>query len=133
MLKKDRELPDREQTRFYFKVLDYELQCAVQNNIIESVAERTDDPNEGMTRSRYLTGTQEREVLLNGLVRVENLQDEDGKDVEWPSDKREKQARLLFLAGLRPLDRTELVLAIINAGRLDPEEKKVSPSPSVSA
>lgn len=131
VLECDKNLPAEEQSRFYYRLLDYGQFTDAQDNLVEWVESEDGAKN----KTRVLNGTQERTVLLAGLIRFENFCDEDGNEIVYPAEQSNaetvKKAKLEALTALRPEWRKELARAILNAARPTEKQKGESVSPSV--
>ena len=120
--KDDRENPESEQTIWWIKVLSYR-----ESSKIEDFLGATD----GDDFKVYL-GTQEALFLHSGLLRVENFQDENGKELlltrEVLVDKKFQQKLIkdAFLNRIPRSIRKELAKAIESGPVLEEEEAKNS-------
>src|SRR5512135_1390298 len=83
ILKCDQDLPSPQQTRWVYRTLPYDTYVKTQDGLIEFRG----NPNGKDARTGISTGSQERDALLAGLVRVENYADEDGHERHWPQGK----------------------------------------------
>lgn len=134
VLKEDRELAPAEQTVWYFRTLSAADHARIQD---AAVLVEQDAPQKGFrnattaTRTRILSGSQPLEVLLAGLVRVDNFLDDQGRAIPYPGDGK-KEAKLAFLSRLKPAWRREIADAISGETELSEEEEGNSASPSGS-
>ena len=119
VLKADRKLPPKEQTTWFVRTLPYEKYVQHQNDAVEM--QRTEGPD-GKVRAvtRVLTGSQERDALLEGTVRVENFLDAEGNAVPYP--KADAQ-RMEFWSRVLPEYRAEIARFILGEQEVTPEEK----------
>ena len=97
-------------TTFLWRLMPYRRYCDLQALSVERpevapAARGSPPPAPSLTRYTLNTGTVELAVLLECLVGVENLKDEDGKDVAYPAAASERER---WLSGLAPTLRREL-------------------------
>lgn len=120
VLKQERKLAKQERTVWWYGLADLEAQYAMTEAI-----EFEGDPSQGDSlRTIYRPDRRaEAEIIRNCLVRVENLKDEAGKQVEWPKDKQKQDE---FLAVLFSGWRAELASAFRSASKLSEVEVKNS-------
>ena len=91
----DRELPDQEQTVFYYKLPTLDEQYASMGNEMEYI--RSAD---GEVRTMMkIDKTGEIETLISCIVRIEGFNDQDGNKVTWPTDKVGRKKVLSQLDG----------------------------------
>jgi len=111
ILKTDRELATDQQSKFIYRTLPYETYTRTQDALIEFRG----NPQSTDARTAIASGSQERDALLDGLMRVENYFDEDGTPWAWPegSNAKTRQERMQFLSTLLPEWRRELFQAIL--------------------
>lgn len=111
----DKDEPKEKQTRWFFRPLEYSVNVRVKDGLIEFKGAGRGDDNQ--TRTSILSGTQEREILVNGLVRVENYFDEDGVELHWPEGRGQTvfEQRMRFISTMRDAWRRELAEAINEA------------------
>ena len=110
-------VPPEEQTRWMIVPLDYAQHIASQNGVFEQRTEGRGRKAQSITR--VLSGTQEKDTLLNGVRDVEQFLDHDGKAVSYPTDTR---GRMEFWTRVRPADRAEIARAILGESDLDEAE-----------
>ena len=121
VLTADREQAPEEQTLWFVKSLPYPVLVEVQDGLMTS---EDLGPNQ---RNRYLIGSREKKILVNGLVRVENFRDQTGATLQVPKGDG---PLMHFLSYLRDEWRVELVKAILGESTFTPEETKNSDSRS---
>jgi hypothetical protein len=118
VLKEDMDLPTEQQTRFIYKTLT----AGAYYRSMDSLVEFRGGGDGGEQRTIIQSGSQERQILLDGLVRVENLKDEDGRELQYPP--KGADLKLNFLSFLRPRWRREIANAILADTRLDEKEER---------
>jgi len=120
VLSGERDLPREKQTIWWYKVADLETQYAVAE-----VIEFEGDPSKSESLRTIFRPNREAEaeIIRRCLVRVENLYDEEGRPLVWPS-QRPKQDE--FLAVLPSAWRTELATAFRSASVISEAEAKNS-------
>jgi len=111
VLKPDRENPASEQIRWIYRTLPYDTYVRTQDGLVEFKG----NPTATDTRTSISTGSQEKEALLAGIVRVENYFDEDGQQRHWPVGKGANvyAERMDFLSTMHPDWRRELFQVIL--------------------
>jgi len=130
ILEDDRELPEDQHTRWIYKLLSYPAYMTAQDNLIQFESQKVTKGQVPETRTLVLSGTQEKNTLINGLIRVENFFDEDGRLLHYPEAGTE--AKVQWLSHLKPRWRAELAKAILSDSDLEESDRKKLPSPSGS-
>jgi len=120
ILEDDRDKPPEEQTRWYYKPLSYQVCCEIENSTIEYKGGRSGSRD---FSGRLLSGTVERKILQEGLVRVENFKC-NGEEIHLPDKAKGYRARDEFFSRIRPKWRKELANAIYEGIYLSPEDEK---------
>ena len=119
----DRELPEQEQTVFYFKSLTLDQQYASIGNEMEYIRSANGEVKTVMKIDK----SGEIETLISCIVRIECLNDQDGNKVTWPTDADGRQKVLSQLDGEH---RAELAEIIRTGTPLTEEAVKNSEPPS---
>jgi len=125
ILEDDRNKKPEEQTRWYFKPLSYEVCCQIEDSSIEYKSSAIRGSKDAHIQGRLLSGTVERKILQEGLVRVENFKC-NGEIIELPDKSKGYKERDRFFARIRPKWRKELANAIYEGIYLSEEEEKNS-------
>ena len=116
VLKDDAELATEQQSRFFYKTLN----AGAYYKNMDALVEFRGGGDE--QRTLVLSGSQERSILLDGLVRVENFYDEEGKLLQFP--EKGTDLKMNFLSYLRPRWRREIAQAILADSQLDEKEER---------
>lgn len=130
VLEDDRELAEDQRTRWVYKLLSYPAYMSAQDNLVQFQSQKVARGQDSETRTLVLSGTQEKNTLINGLIRVENFFDEDGQLLHYPEAGTE--AKVQWLSKVKPRWRAELAKAILGESDLEEADRKKLPSPSGS-
>jgi len=136
ILEAERNLPEGERTVFYLRGLPYDLQIRIQAQIQPVIRL----PGSAFGRGEVtLTESEvelkpgarqelEFEILSHGLVRVENLiNEETGEPINYPGPNAPERVKKDWLARWLPAPvRTELSNAILEGAAVSEEERKNS-------
>ena len=118
ILKEDRKKKKTEQTIWWHKIADLDQQ-QLGGDIVEFEGDPTDNR---VTRTIVKPNRKGVvDILTSCLVRVENLKNEKGEDVQWPTAS---QPRKEFLAVLPPAWRAELAMAFKQISTVSEEQVK---------
>lgn len=101
----DRELPEQEQTVFYYKLPTLDEQYASMGNEMEYI--RSAD---GEVRTMMkIDKSGEIATLISCIVRIEGLNDQDGNKVTWPTDPDGRKKVLSQLEGEHRAELAEVI------------------------
>lgn len=124
VLKHERKLSEEKQTVWYYKLPTLDAQFE-ETEEITFQGDLTNEKNKDVT-TKFKPANEvkkQAKIIKSCLVRVENLQNDDGQPVEWPKDNRTFK-RDEVIATLPPTWRAELARVFRNAATISEEEVK---------
>ena len=131
LLLEDRELPPGLRTTFWLKRLSAEENAQIED-AVEYGAKLNAKGEPGELLIKTPRGTTAVEMLRVGLVKWENLLDEDGKPIPFTAPGDDKMCPMVNIDQLSPAQRHELADAIEEGRGLSEEELKNLPSEPTS-
>lgn len=101
----DRELPEQEQTAFYYKLPTLDEQYASMGNEMEYIRSADGEVRTMMKVDK----SGEIATLLSCITRIEGLNDEGGSEVTWPTDPAGRKKVLSQLEGAHRAELAEVI------------------------
>ena len=126
VLEEDRELEDNDPGKpvFILKHITSSESARIEDALIQGEVHTKKNKKETVSSTNYRVGTSTLMILDAGLIRWENLNTKDGKEIVWPSNKISKDERRNLYSKLTKDMRVEIANAITDMNQLTEEDVK---------